>query len=489
MLAGHSALGLFFAALLYLICLSGTMIVFYEDISEWEQPGYAAGQPTDASLQHMLEAIHAHGVEQSGPLHSVTLFTERRDEGRVTARYLSDSSVFEAWIADPQSGALLQQRHAPFSEFIEDVHVRLRMGAIGLYLIGLAGVAMLSLTVSGVLAHPRIFRDAFHFRRGGARRLSEADVHNRLSVWALPFHLMISFTGAFLGLAFLIVAILAFVAFDGDQAAAVRAVLGPQPTESAEAAPLPDVEALLADARARSGLERFNNLVVEHPATMGQVTQLELEAPNDLAPGETFFYDANGVFLESSGSADGGIGAQTLAAMGPLHFGSFGGLLIRLAWVGFGLASTLVVSTGVTIWLARRREQGRAAPRWERVWSAAIWGGAIACIAPFFTAPLGEAWANPAFFAALVCALIVAALTPDWVRCSRILRATLAALVLAMCALNITRNYPEALTGAPLWVNAALCLIALALGASLFARKPKIAITNNIPEDQAATAK
>ena len=52
--------------------------------------------------------------------------------------------------------------------------------------------------------HPRVLRDAFHLRLGGSRRLQEADLHNRLGIWALPFHFTLALTGALCALFFLI---------------------------------------------------------------------------------------------------------------------------------------------------------------------------------------------------------------------------------------------------------------------------------------------
>src|SRR5690606_23714598 len=37
-LSSHSWLGLMVAGLMYLICLSGTLVIFYEEIERWEQP-------------------------------------------------------------------------------------------------------------------------------------------------------------------------------------------------------------------------------------------------------------------------------------------------------------------------------------------------------------------------------------------------------------------------------------------------------------------
>jgi hypothetical protein len=85
----------------------------------------------------------------------------------------------------------------------------------GGFIVGLTGVALLSL-ISGILSHPRVLRDAFHLRLGGSRRLQEADLHNRLGVWALPFHVIVSLTGALLGLSTIIVGALAMLLYRGD---------------------------------------------------------------------------------------------------------------------------------------------------------------------------------------------------------------------------------------------------------------------------------
>src|SRR3546814_3592298 len=53
---------------------------------------------------------------------------------------------------------------------------------------------MLVAIVSGVITHKKIFVDFFTFRWGKGQR-SWLDAHNALSVFGLPFHLMITYTG------------------------------------------------------------------------------------------------------------------------------------------------------------------------------------------------------------------------------------------------------------------------------------------------------
>jgi hypothetical protein len=75
----------------------------------------------------------------------------------------------------------------------------------------------------------------------GVARLTNADLHNRIGIWALPFHLIVALTGSLLGLSGLIIMVLALVSFKGDQEKAIAALLGPQPTKDSRPAPLPDI--------------------------------------------------------------------------------------------------------------------------------------------------------------------------------------------------------------------------------------------------------
>lgn len=473
-LAGHSALGLFFAGLIYLVCLSGTLAVFHTETIQWEQPGAPTGRPTDAAIGTAIAQMTEQApVADGDELHSVSVFAHRLQPDRTTAHYFTDGGAYGAHIVDTQTGALLEEEHAPFAEYLSNLHIYLRLPAPwGIYLVGLIGIAMLSLVVSGILSHPRIFRDAFHFRRGGSRRLQEADLHNRLSVWALPFHLTVSFTGAFLGLSFFTVGILAFVAYDGDQDKAIAAVLGPQATEDHTPTAVPDIPSLIADARERTGLQDVNYISIDHVGTQGQVLALELDSTDDLARGELLYYGADGQFLEDSGATDGSLGAQTFAAMAPLHFGTFSGHFVKFVWFAFGVASTLVTATGVSIWMARRREQGRPAPLWERVWISLAWGGAIGCFAPALFTPISAAFATPVLLLSILAALGAAWVVRDSARLARLLRFALGLVLVAMIVVNVAINGAAALAGVPLLVNLGLAaMAALALSSLVWYAK------------------
>lgn len=383
MLAGHSALGIAFAALIYIVCLSGTLAVFLHELYRWEQPdapvvsaplsAEAAQAAVDGAYRKALSLDAAHDIIVMGPnpVHSRVLIDFHAHESGIDGHWLGDAR-----------GALVTPLSVPWSEFVANLHMQLHLPRTwGLFLVGLTGVALLSSLISGLLSHPRLFKDAFHLRWGGARRLEQADLHNKLGVWGLPFHVVVSTTGALLGLSTLIVGVLALAAYDGDSERAFADILGPMPTQDETAAPVPDVAAMIRHVQAEHPDAVFSSVLVQHIAKAGQVVNVGMRTPGHLATANSYFFDGTGKALGDGGLETGSIGQQILGALQPLHFGWFGGFPIKVAYGLLGLAMTIVTATGITIWLARRRASGRAAPRWEKVWSGVMWGQPLAIVA------------------------------------------------------------------------------------------------------------
>ena len=251
----------------------------------------------------------------------------------------------------------------------------------GLLIVGLTGVALLSSLISGLLAHPRIFKDAFALRWGRSKRLQQADLHNRLGVWALPFHIVVSLTGALLGLATLIIGVLAMAAYDGDSDKAFATILGPRAVATGQPGPVPDIAPMVASVVSEKPNAELVSVHFKRIATSGQLVNLTMRTPGHLAFGNAYHFDGSGKPMGDGGLEEGGVGQQILGVLQPLHFGWFGGLGTKVIYAILGLALTIVTQTGVAIWLSRRRDKGLPAPGWERLWSAVVWGQPLALAA------------------------------------------------------------------------------------------------------------
>ena len=361
-LNGHSAVGLTIAALAYLTCLTGTLAVFTDELKLLEQPMPAPGPLRAGALDRAARAV----LEQAPDTATLYVLAPSTAAGRLTLTSFGAGGE-KSWLAD--GSGRIQPMRTPWTGFVDELHMNLTAPSpCGSLAVGLVGVAMVSLVLSGVLAHPRIFRDAFRLRLGAAKRLREADLHNRMSVWGLPFHLAISLTGAFFGIASLPVMTIAALQFHGDAERVYQSLSGPEIAADGRPAPMPDLDTIVARARTELPGSNLYYLGVERPGTAGTRIRVEVTGPGRLPRGDQIFFDAAGSEIGRVGYVTGSPGLQLYSGAAQLHFGFWGGLPVRIAYGILGAALTWITASGAAIWLARRRDRGRPVPRLERAW-------------------------------------------------------------------------------------------------------------------------
>ncbi|WP_326914852.1 PepSY-associated TM helix domain-containing protein [Sphingopyxis chilensis] len=458
-LRGHSSLGLAFAALIYLVCLSGSIAVFAHEFQRWES---AAGpHVTDVTPDAVQTAFEGAIAAGGAGVEHVYITLPSADFPRLLLHV--DADADREYLAD-ESGRIAPGKDFAWTEFITRLHINLHLPVTwGIFLVGLIGVALLSSLVSGILAHPRIFRDAFHLRLGGSKRLQEADLHNRLGVWALPFHIIISLTGAFLGLTTIIVGVLGMAMFNGDVNKVYALFFPPPPVDDPRPAPVLDLRPMFAKLPQDGG--RLTYIFTEHPTEMGGAALFNVEQPDRMAGVDSYAFRRDASIYNAQKAADNNFGEDLLGGMGQLHFGWFGGGIVKIVYFLLGLALSYLAASGVNIWLARRRDKGRPAPGWERVWAATVWGqpagfaaAAIAALAP------GTAGAAIATWVIVSLLFWLLAIRIDAARLRRWGTTTTGALMLLASAVHFTLRDGASSVDTVVWiVNAALLVAGLAL--------------------------
>lgn len=460
-LSGHSVLGIAFAAVIYLVCLTGGLSVFAQDFARWEQPDLPR-------VESVSDAAVARAVAALAPrVRDEALYVAFPTADMPRLRLSTENAREEHnWIANAD-GRIVGEVANPWTDFLTTLHIQLHLPRTwGGFVVGLTGVALLSSLISGILSHPRVLRDAFHLRLGGALRLQEADLHNRLGVWALPFHVIVSLTGALLGLSTIIVGALAMLLYRGDTGKVYAMLLPPHPAVDARAAPLPDLVAMLATARARAPLAVPRMMTVTHAGRRDASVALSEGRPGLLAAQDSFVFDADGRIVQEKHPGGLTLGEQILGSLGILHFGWFGGAAVRIAYGLLGLALCVVTASGIHVWLARRRDKGRPAPHWERIWAAILWGqpaalaltAALAMVAP----QIVERMATLVWLGFTIASVAVAGMLrmTDDARIRRVLRRATGALMLGTALIHGARH---GVGGDGIAVDLALALIGLGL--------------------------
>jgi len=408
-LAGHASIGLLAGALIYLIAITGSIIVIHERWQRWEQPNIAESSIlTPAAAQASISAALA--LEQGLPK-TEHLYIRMPTHDLPRAVITTDN---KAWYLDGEGRIAGREAHS-WTEFIMALHINLTLPVVlGMILVGILGVALAALLVTGVLAHPKIFKDAFRLRARHDPQLARADWHNRLGVWTLPFALAVSLTGAFIGLSYAGAGVLAQAYTSGDLEPVYATIFGEEPEHDAAPAPLPNIARALETVQTRFP-ETFPTYVVVHdPGTRGQFVQIIAEHPRRLIYGEAYSFDGTGAYVGKVGLSDGTFGRQAAASTYTLHFGSFGGLPIELAYMLFGLALSAITATGTTLWLRKRQRKGLPTRRLNAAWSVVIWGIPLALVLTAWLRALAgpDAPLVAAFWLCIALGLLVAALEP-----------------------------------------------------------------------------
>lgn len=354
----HIWTGLCLGWLLYAIFLTGTLSYVRDEITLWMQPEVlpVAAVPPDAAEQ-ALRRLQAIGQGASRWL--IDLPDERMPLASLAVwRDAGPGPRFQRETFDPATGRPSLGRATHGGNFLYYFHFDLHMPwRLGRFITGIAAMAMLVAIVSGVVIHRRIFADFFTFRPGKGQR-SWLDAHNATAVLALPYHLMITYTGL-VTLMFLYLPFGLNSAYPTDRAAFfAEAGQGlATPPAARQAAPLADLAPLLAEAARHWQGERVGRIDVRRPNDAAARIELTASDGDHLSHGRgrLVFDGVSGALLSSD--ADASWVVATERAMYGLHLGRFAGPVLRGLFFVSGLAGTAMIATGLLLWAAARRRK------------------------------------------------------------------------------------------------------------------------------------
>lgn len=364
--SAHALIGIIVGGLLYILALTGSVLVFQDELGWWESPrGPAIAAMSPEAVESAARAAMARSAETT----DLVVYLPRPDLPR--AIVASDDASFSV----DEAGALIAPYSAGWTDFVTALHYHLHLpSTLGFVLVGLLGAVMLGLILTGLLAYPAIFRNAFALRRGGSARTAETDLHNRLAVWTSPFQLAIAFSGAWIGLFLLVSALIGELGYDGDRGAVSDVVYGWSPPVAETPPPFPDLAGVMRRMAEEAPGATPTTLIVHDVGAPGQHVQVIALHDGEILLGEYYNFDGAGAFQGAVGLSDGVIGKQIAIAMYPIHFGRFGGTWSRVAYVLLGSVLCVIIATGLNLSLIKRRQKGQDTERLAAAWEALVWG-------------------------------------------------------------------------------------------------------------------
>ncbi len=200
----HTWASLILGWLLYAIFVTGTLSFFQNEITVWMKPELHQSVPQATQVQQTQVALNylqknhpdaaAWNIQLPNSRQNTTLITVRKQGEDPRARRGGTRITI-----DSATGQILEARETRGGNFLYRFHFELygMPRTWSRWIVGIATLLMFVAIISGVITHKKIFKDFFTFRSGKGQR-SWLDAHNATAVLALPFHIMITFSGLLL---------------------------------------------------------------------------------------------------------------------------------------------------------------------------------------------------------------------------------------------------------------------------------------------------
>jgi uncharacterized iron-regulated membrane protein len=362
----HGWLGIILMIPFLVVCLTGSIIIFKKEIDGWLLADKAALAVTDQQrlpLDELKDRVNAQLPNYE--IGSWEIFPAGHDEADRVFVIEHGTDEWSKVYLDPYKGELRSEPAEPghyLTDWLVELHYTLLLNDIeglddhlGIIISFVLAVFLVFMGVSGLIMYRRFWARLFTLRWNQRLLAVFSDLHKMFGTFASPVLLILGITGGYYS---------GLIYYEewkehGDGAEHHHM------TERLYADRV-DIDTLVADSRER--IEGFKPTYVLFPfePEMGFTVFGRAPTANPLLSnyGSVSNYDAqSGDYLSTYNLNEQGVGTKTLDSFRRLHFGSWGGLTVRIIWSVVGVIPLLLAITGAYMWWTRRNKKRRKRSR------------------------------------------------------------------------------------------------------------------------------
>jgi uncharacterized iron-regulated membrane protein len=351
----HKWTSLICTIFLLLLCITGLPLIFHEEIEhlsgEAEAPEMQADTP-ELSMDRMVEAAQKRYPEKVVRY----MIWDAEEHPHVTFVNMAssmDAPPDDMWILalDSRTGEVLDEPNDKgFMYLMLKLHTDLFMGLPGLLFMGFMGLLFAAAIISGIVLYkPFTRRLEFGDVRRDKPRLKWLDLHNLLGVVTLSWALVVGLTGSLNTLATVLIGV-----WQNDQMAEMIAPYRDQPRLEN----FGSLQTALDTARrAVPGMEvsfvAFPSTLFSSPHHYAVFMRGDTPVTSRLL--RPALVDAQTGELTDSREMPWYIKALLLSQ--PLHFGDYGGLMLKIVWALLDVITIIVLASGLYLWWKKRKQR------------------------------------------------------------------------------------------------------------------------------------
>lgn len=377
----HIWVGIISGLMLFIAFYAGAITMFEKPLERWATPPSALAPPPPLErADELLQAVFAehpqaakHHVVVVQPAAEAPARVVWREPGKTRREFTEYGASFAA------DGSLQVEKlaRAPVAQLVDTLHQLVGLpfpDAVARPIMGAVALLYAVALVSGlIIVLPTLVKDFLALRLGKNIKRMWMDVHNALGIVSLPFHLVMALTSVVFAFHTPFYAVQEDVVYPHGLPWGQHA---PAPLPGPDEYPLPPDELLRRVEAQLPGFEVYSFIFREdHGQLEASVTGLDIRygtrgrthASTHLNPytGEVDPHDLPGYMEPWDASVN---------TFFMLHFGSYGGNVMRWLYVAMGLAGAALFYTGNLLWVESRRRKQRDGVLPEQKRSARVLG-------------------------------------------------------------------------------------------------------------------
>lgn len=341
----HTIAGLFAGIFVLLMSISGSILVFHEELDQLQFPKVASisgvcsvtADSAYAVVHHNFPGAQISSLLLPETVASPFVFNLATPQAPVT---------FQAFL-HPQTAKLIGTRGGGsdlrhhFMSWLAGFHNSFRLGRTGEWLLGFFALVFLVSLVTGILLYRRQLIPVIGFRRNIYRR---RNLHQLIGTWALLFNLMVAITG------FWMQRYVFKKSFYASSVPYKQVVTASPPLSFALDPALNNIKNTYAD---------FTPYVLYFPqAPNGKTAVYGSRSSNSFIHSKKY---ADRIMLDSGGHISSTAfvtdiveGDRYDIINAQVHYGRYGGWAVKVLYVVFGLSGAILSITGFLLWLRKK---------------------------------------------------------------------------------------------------------------------------------------
>ncbi len=350
----HRYLGILAGLVVCIVGITGSLLVFESELDRVLHPYSIV--PQAALLSHQTLIARAQQAAPDLKPHRITM-PESIDRPYTVMMADADDNYTDVML-DPYTGKVLDTK--PWKQtlggWLIDLHVHLFAGDLGEQIVGISGIALLLLGITGLCLWTgwRKLKVGFKIRWQARWQILNYDLHNVGGIVSVVLLSLVAFTGA---------AMVYYTPVEAGLRWLLPSDPAPEVTSQVVAGKLPlTADEILDIARQKFPTARLYKFFPAKTPTATFRVWLHLRGESDFTKDVNLDFVGGasplenrytGTLLKVEDARTAKIVDRILAAQYTLHVGHYGGIVTKIIYALVGIAPLGLFVTGATIWWSR----------------------------------------------------------------------------------------------------------------------------------------